>query len=233
MYRYRRRRWCFLLLMTNAMSMNRGVPGLRLPPAPPAEAHDPGLLARQSTHASYTWPRPRIPCSKCDDDLVLCWGPKRSLYTRHLRNSSANCTGGGEGALHLWAKEDLADYLSQENELQFFSRCQKCKAKVQLDSVPVKSNERTVKTEHRLSTGGRADIAVCAGNETVVIEVLSTHRTAPVDGESPLGRPEPWYEVEANAVLRMLKYNSSYGDIECVRDRLCPKCESREKYERR
>lgn len=213
--------------------MNRGVPGLYMPPAPPAAAHGPGLRAvrmpRQFADAENTWPRPRRPCSSCEGELVLCWGQERKPYARHLTNRSGNCTGGGEGALHLWAKEDLADYLSQENELRFFSRCQKCKANVRLDSVPVKSNERTVKTEHRLSTGGIADIAVCAGNETVVIEVLSTHRTAPVDGESPLGRPEPWYEVEANAVLRMLKYNSSYGDLECVRDRLCPKCESREK----
>lgn len=120
--------------------------------------------------------------------------------------------------------------MSQENELRFFSRCQKCKANVRLGSVPVRPNERTVKTEHLLSTGGIADIAVCAGNETVAIEVLSTHRTAPIDGESPLGRPEPWYEVEANAVLTMLKGNSSYGELECVRlDRGCPKCESREK----
>ena len=78
-----------------------------------------------------------------------------------------------------------------------------------------------VKTEYQLPSGGRADIAVCVGNETkVVIEVFSTSRTAPEN------RPEEhWYEVDAKAVLRMLNTNQSYGELECVRpDRVCPEC---------
>ena len=158
---------------------------------------------------------------------MLCFGEKRSHYTRHLgkRSVKVNCTGGGEGDLHRWAKEDLAGYLSsQDTELQFFSRCTSCKAKTDLETVPVRpSKGETVEIEHRLPTGGIADIAVCAGDETkAVIEVFSKHRTAPSD------RPEvPWFEVRADDVLTMLKANQSY--IECVRgDRgMCPNCESK------
>ena len=118
-------------------------------------------------------------------------------------------------------KEDLADYLRNKTMLHFVSRCKGCDAKLpNLGSVPVK--DRIVETEYQLPTGGRADIAVCVGNETkVVIEVFSTSRTALEN------RPEePWYEVEAKAVLRMLKSNQSYGELECVRpDRVCGKCE--------
>ena len=204
--------------------MRRGVPGgLRMPPA---EAHDPAGLP-QRFDVPDTYPRPRIPCSVCGEDLVLCFGEKRRYYMRHIgkRSGKVNCTGGGEGDLHRLAKEDLAGYLSsQETELHFFSRCTSCKAKTDLETVPVRpSKGETVKIEHRLPSGGIADIAVCAGDETkVVIEVFSKHRTAPSN------RPEvPWYEVRADDVLTMLKSNQSY--IECVRgDRgMCPKCESK------
>jgi len=204
--------------------MRRGVPGgLRMAPA---EAHDPaGLLPRRFADVPNTYPRPRIPCSDCGEDLVLCFGEKRRHYMRHVgkRSGKVNCTGGGEGDLHIWAKEDLARYLSQGAELEFFSRCKSCKAKTELGSVPVRpSKGETVKIERRLPSGGIADIAVCAGDETmVVVEVFSTSRTKP-----PARPEEPWYEVRANDVLRMLESNQS--SIECVRDRgMCPECESK------
>jgi hypothetical protein len=65
------------------------------------------------------------------------------------------------------------------------------------------------------------------GNETkVVIEVLSKNPT----DSARFPRPEPWYEVGAKAVLRMLKSNQSHGELECVRpDRVCRDCERSQK----
>ena len=202
--------------------MRRGVPGgLRMPPA---EAHAPGLLPREFADAPNTYPRPRAPCSTCGGELVYCWGDERGPYLRHLRNATG-CTGGGEGDLHKWAKEDLADYLRNKTMLHFVSRCTSCKANMYLPSVPV--GERIVETEYQLPSGGRADIAVCVGNEPkVIIEVLNTNPT----DSARFPRPEPWYEVEAKAVLRMLKSNQSHGELECVRpDRVCRNCESKGK----
>ena len=109
--------------------------------------------------------------------------------------------------------------------LHFVSRCTSCKANMYLPSVPV--GERIVETEYQLPSGGRADIAVCVGNEPkVIIEVLNTNPT----DSARFPRPEPWYEVEAKAVLRMLKSNQSHGELECVRpDRVCRNCESKGK----
>ena len=216
------RAWCLLVLAIETMSMRRGVPGgLRMPPA---AAHDRGVLPRELADAPNTYPRPRAPCSTCGGELVYCFGDERGPYLRHLRNATG-CTGGGEGDLHKWAKEDLADYLRNKTMLHFVSRCTSCETKLYLPSVPV--NERIVKTEYQLPSGGRADVAVCVGNETkVVIEVFSTSRTAPEN------RPEEhWYEVDAKAVLRMLNTNQSYGELECVRpDReKCYKCKSVQK----
>ena len=222
MVRSQGRGWCLLLLVTETMSMRRGVPGgLRMPAA---AAHDPGLLPPELANARYTWPRPRVPCSTCGQELGLVWGDERGPYLRHLRNATG-CTGGGEGDLHKWAKEDLADYLRNKTMLHFVSRCTSCETKLYLPSVPV--NERIVDTEYQLPSGGRADVAVCVGNETkVVIEVLSTNPT----DSARFPRPEPWYEVGAKAVLRMLKSNQSHGELECVRpDRVCHNCERSQK----
>ena len=221
------RGWCLLVLVTETMSMHRGVSGgLRMPPA---SACDPGLLPREFAGARHIRPRPRIPCpGGCGGELQLVWGDFLGPYVRHVKNASGrvNCTSGGEGDLHKWAKEELADYLSDKTMLHFFSRCTSCGANVTHPSVPVK-RERMVETEYQLPSGGRADIAVCVGNETkVVIEVFSTSRTAPEN------RPEEhWYEVDAKAVLRMLNTNQSYGELECVRpDReKCYKCKSVQK----
>ena len=203
------RAWCLLVLAIETMSMRRGVPGgLRMPPA---AAHDRGVLPRELADAPNTYPRPRAPCSTCGGELVYCFGDERGPYLRHLRNATG-CTGGGEGDLHKWAKEDLADYLRNKTMLHFVSRCKSCDANVNHPSVPVK--DRRVKTEYQLPSGGRADIAVCVGNEPkVIIEVLNTN---PTDNER-FPRPEPWYEVDAKAVLRMLKLNQSSAELECVR----------------
>ena len=234
MARIRGRGWCLLVLATETMSMRRGVPGgLRMAPA---EAHDAlGLIPLQFAGARGEWPRPRIPCPTCGDEMVLKWGNKRRPYFSHLPKWGAQrkCSGGGgEGIKHKWAKDGLAHYLNQSTKLQFFSHCQHCEAKFELGSVPVRPHERTVETEHRLPTGGIADVAVCAGNETkVVIEVYSTHRTATIDSESTRSRPEPWYEVRVDDVLRMLHSTQYYGEIECVRldHRMCPKCKGLQK----
>jgi len=216
--------------MTETMSMNR-VPQ-HMPPAPSAGTHDLGLLPPQFAGARGEWPRPRIPCPTCGDEMSLRWGKQRRPHFAHLPGPQRNCSGGGgEGIKHLFAKEGLAQYLEQRTELQFFSHCQICEAKVELGSVPV--NERRVEVEHRLPAGGIADIAVYAGEKCeVVIEVFDTHRTATtVNGVSAPSRPEPWYEVRADDVLRMLEANQSISEIECVRldHGMCPKCGDRQK----
>ena len=219
--------WCLLVLVAETMSMRRGVPGgLRMAPA---EAHDAlGLIPLRFAGARGEWPRPRIPCPTCGDEMVLKWGSKRRPHFSHLPKklgATRKCSGGGEDLKHNLAKEGLAQYLRQLGPLRFFSHCQLCAAKWEPGSVWPR--QRTVETEHRLPNGGVADIAVWVRNETkVVIEVFNTHRTATIDSESARSRPEPWYEVRVDDVLRMLHSTQYYGELECVRpDRVCGKCE--------
>ena len=81
------RGWCLLVLVTETMSMRRGVPdGLRMPPA---AAHDPDFLPREFADARYLRPRPRIPCPEgCGRELQLVWGDQVGPYVRHVPNAS-------------------------------------------------------------------------------------------------------------------------------------------------
>ncbi len=105
MVRIRGRAWCLLVLATETMSMRRGVPGgLRMAPA---EAHNAlGLIPLQFAGARDEWPRPRIPCPDCGDEMVLRWGSKLRPHFAHLpkRGAQRKCSGGGgEGLKHKWA----------------------------------------------------------------------------------------------------------------------------------
>ena len=80
--------WCLLVLVAETMSMRRGVPGgLRMAPA----------------EARGEWPRPRIPCPICGDEMVLKWGSKRRPHFSHLPKklgATRKCSGGGEDLKH-------------------------------------------------------------------------------------------------------------------------------------
>lgn len=188
--------------------------------------------------ARGTWPRPRCDCPTCGREMVLAWGNHRGPYLRHIPKRGAKmqfCNGGGSEAIeHQWAKQVLFDYLSQRAKLRFFSRCPDCEKRLCLEPVQA-APPRTVKMEHRLPTGGIADVAVCMGDTCeAIIEVMNTHRTATVgdsSGAMAASRPEPWYEVRANAVFRMLNdslacLSGDDAEIEDVRlDReSCPDC---------
>ena len=142
------------------------------------------------------WPRPRFPCSCCDGELVLCWGDVLRPYLRHVVGGK-DCSGSGEGIVHRLAKEGLAEYLLG-GERVIFTDVYPRRATVSV------SAGGSVKMEHILSDGGRADIALldAAGKAEAIIEIMDSHMT-----DSP--RPEPWYEVRANSVFELLNARAS------------------------
>ena len=160
------------------------------------------LLADSSALKLYAqmknqWPRPRWPCDCCGGELQLCWGDVVRPYLRHVIGS--NCAGGGEGVLHRLAKDGLADYLETGERVTFTDgrHCSDCNELY--TRTAWLSAGMSVQVEYGLPDGGRADIALlsAAGEVEVVIEIMDSHAT-----QSP--RPEPWYEVSANAVFKLL-----------------------------
>ena len=160
------------------------------------------LLADSSALKLYAqmknqWPRPRWPCECCGGEVLLCWGDVRQPYLRHVIGS--DCAGGGEGALHRLAKEGLADYLETGERVTFTDgrRCSGCnELYTRAEQI---STGGSVQVEYGLPDGGRADIALlsAAGEVEAVIEIMDSHAT-----ES--ARPEPWYEVSASTVFKLL-----------------------------
>ena len=160
------------------------------------------LLADSSAVKLYAqmknqWPRPRWPCDCCGGELQLCWGDVVRPYLRHVIGS--NCAGGGEGLLHRLAKDGLAEYLETGERVTFTDgrRCSGCNELY--TRTACLSAGMSVQVEYGLPDGGRADIALlsAAGEVEAVIEIMDSHAT-----QSP--RPEPWYEVSANAVFKLL-----------------------------
>ena len=160
------------------------------------------LLADSSALKLYAqmknqWPRPRWPCECCGGEVLLCWGDVRQPYLRHVIGS--DCAGGGEGALHRLAKEGLADYLETGERVTFTDdrRCSGCnELYTRAEQI---SAGGSVQVEYGLPDGGRADIALlsAAGEVEAVIEIMDSHATQSA-------RPEPWYEVSASTVFKLL-----------------------------
>ena len=143
------------------------------------------------------WPRPRWPCECCCGEVLLCWGDVRQPYLRHVIGS--DCAGGGEGALHRLAKEGLADYL-ETGECVTFTDDRRCSGCNELYTRAEQiSAGGSVQVEYGLPDGGRADIALlsAAGEVEAVIEIMDSHATQSA-------RPEPWYEVSASTVFKLL-----------------------------
>ena len=163
------------------------------------------------------WPRPRFPCSCCDGELVLCWGDVLRPYLRHVVGGK-DCSGSGEGIVHRLAKEGLAEYLLG-GERVIFTDVYPRRATVSV------SAGGSVEMEHILSDGGRADIALldAAGKAEAIIEIMDSHMT-----DSP--RPEPWYEVRANSVFKLLNARAS-GEQATLPPLICERNRNRKRYE--
>ena len=148
------------------------------------------------------WPRPTFPCSCCGGKLRLHWGDVRRPYLRHV--SLNDCAGGGEGAVHRLAKEGLATYLDGGGRVSIADGLFCCRCREPHSSAELVCAGGSVRIEHTLADGGRADIAIvdAEGEIKAVIEIMDSHAT-----NSP--RPEPWYEVRAHDVFNLLNASTA------------------------
>ena len=177
------------------------------------------LLADSSAVKLYAqmknqWPRPRWPCDCCGGEVQLCWGDVVRPYLRHVIGS--NCAGGGEGVLHRLAKDGLADYL-ETGERVIFTDGRRCFGCNELYTRTAwLSAGMSVQVEYGLPDGGRADIALlsAAGEVEAVIEIMDSHAT-----QSP--RPEPWYEVSASTVFKLLNATANRGLNRMIMEKAC------------
>lgn len=150
---------------------------------------DPSDLAREHSEAGRSYPRPTVECEECRGILVLCYGTIRDPYFRHIAKTE-NCSkrgsgGGGESAIHSFAKTILAEYLNDGGVV-------KCDG----DALPLTLEWKVEGTLGEC----RYDILGYSGDVPVQgIEVMHTHRTTNV-----IPRTVTWIEVNANEVIDKL-----------------------------
>ena len=148
---------------------------------------------------SRRYPRPRIPCPDCKQELVLRWGDFRKLHLAHLPGSRGNCPGTGESAKHQLAKQVLCEHLNAGGEVLVARTCSQCEHRTTTLSVKLSDLQQEVAREEiPLENGGRADVALMStitGNILAVLEVLVGHAT------SESQRDGSWFELDANEIL--------------------------------
>jgi len=140
-------------------------------------------------------------CSKCRCKMHVVNGLERRKHFRHQRDAA--CKGSSpESYSHYTAKKRLSEIL--ENQMKIVVKrvtidLSNSNSAVYSSETLTKEEGETVVLEYRDPNGvWRADLAVLRsdGSLKFIVEILYTHAT----GENV--RPEPWYEVEAEEVLR-------------------------------
>ncbi len=86
------------------------------------------VLKQNHESRGLTYPRPRVSCPRCSNQLVLKWGPEKRLHFAHLSGDNINreCDGiargsNGESFEHSTAKWILCDYLNSGAKVSLIS----------------------------------------------------------------------------------------------------------------
>lgn len=163
------------------------------------------------------YPRPRVPCSSCQQDMVFRFGENRRPHFAHL--TTVQCDNrGGESELHRMAKHMLVEHLSSPGHSIDFKILGCCnESPLQTVRIEVENRGRVVE-EHTLDNNGRADVAILDSDEkvTYVIEVTHTHSTEEYarDGLT-------WFDVSTQSIIAAWERNE-WTDVRC--NRKCSEC---------
>lgn len=163
-------------------------------------------------------------CPECNKDLILCQGEIRTHHFRHKVDSVNPChhySSPGESQIHKDAKLLLNTLLEQKTRISLVRSCYFCKKTDEFE-IPETSETSVIKMEYRFEFNGPkvADVAYIDNDEIVCIfEICNTHKT------SSENRPEPWFEIDAETLIRTANYNKlSSLQIPCIRSEKCEEC---------
>jgi len=161
-------------------------------------------------------------CPECNKDLILCQGEIRIHHFRHKVDSVNPChhySNPSETQLHKDAKILLKHLLEKKNPISFIRNCCCCKKNEEFE-IPEISENSVIKLEYRFEYNGIkiADVVYIDDDELLCIfEICNTHKT------SSENRPEPWFEINAETLIKIANDNSlTLLQIPCIR---CEKCE--------
>ena len=160
-------------------------------------------------------------CPECNKDLILCQGDVRVHHFRHkvAINPCHHYSSPTETQIHKDAKLLMKTLLDKKIPVSFVRNCCCCKNNEEFE-IPETSETSEIRLEHRFEYHGPkvADVAYIENGEILCIfEICNTHKT------SSENRPEPWFEIDAETLIRLANDNClSQIQIPCIR---CEKCE--------
>jgi hypothetical protein len=167
-------------------------------------------------------------CPECNKDLILCQGDIRVHHFRHkvATNPCHHYSSPTETQIHKDAKLLIKTLLDKKIPVSFVRNCCCCKNNEEFE-IPDTSETSNIELEHRFEYHGPkiADVAYIENGEILCIfEICNTHKTS---GEN---RPEPWFEIDAETLIRIANDNClTQIQIPCIRCEKCEDCVEREK----
>ena len=161
-------------------------------------------------------------CPGCNKDLILCQGEIRVHHFRHKVDNVNPChhySNPTESQIHKDAKILLKNLLERKIPISFIRNCCCCKKNEEYE-IPEISEKSNIQLEYRFEYNGVkiADVSYLEDGEILCIfEICNTHKTCSEN------RPEPWFEIDAETLIKMANDNSLTSlEIPCIR---CEKCD--------
>lgn len=165
-------------------------------------------------------------CCECNKELIFCQGKIRVHHFRHKVDNIVPChyySKPSESQIHKDAKQQLKSVLEKKIPITIIRVCRCCKKKEEYE-IPEMSESSSIVLEHRFEHNGIkiADVAYLDNDEIVCIfEICHTHKT------SSERRPEPWFEINAIALINSIDSHQNDIKISCTRDELCDECKEK------
>ena len=162
-------------------------------------------------------------CPDCNKDLILVQGKIKSHHFRH-KADNVKCkyyNQSTESQIHKDAKLLLKHILENNTNIQCTRECLSCNKIEVFEEILEMTDTSTIALEYRFEYNGLkiADVAHIDNGEILsIFEIYNTHKTC---GKN---RPEPWFEIDANELIRSVKDVETLRVLRCVRSEKCKNC---------
>jgi hypothetical protein len=187
-------------------------------------------LTREYIHPKIANKKNDHICPECNKDLILVQGEIRVHHFRHKVDSINPChhySNPTESQIHKDAKMLMKTLLERKIQISFIRNCCCCKKDEEFE-IPEISETSVIEIEYRFEYNGVkiADVAYIDDDSEFlcIIEICNTHKTCSEN------RPEPWFEIDAETLIKMANDNSlTTLQIPCIRCEKCDDCIEEEK----
>lgn len=167
-------------------------------------------------------------CPDCNKDLILCQGEIIRHHFRHKVDTVNPChhySNPTETQIHKDGKMVMKSLLERKIPISFVRKCCSCK-ETEDHEMPEMTETSKIELEFRFDYNGVkiADVAyIDNDNLFCIVEICNTHKTRSEN------RPEPWFEIHAETLIKLANGSLSQVKIPCIRCEKCDTCIEKER----